>query len=73
VSVYVPKHRADIDPDKRFPDYREGETCQGCGGAKCILDCDRPNDQFEPRYCGDCEKYQSTCANDHCLVCGAST
>lgn len=38
--------------------------------------CDRPYDQEESRVCTSDEcggKYKSTCANDHCLECGAST
>lgn len=48
--------------------------CGECGGAKCPnWDCDRPYDQQETRWCPDCDAHQQTCANDHCLECGAAT
>jgi len=41
--------------------------------AQC-LSCDEPRaDSGEGRYCGQCQDYEGTCINDHCLTCGAST
>jgi hypothetical protein len=39
----------------------------------CPNECSRPWDQGEGRYCPECCDYKPTCANDHCLECGAST
>lgn len=37
-------------------------------------DCDElAVDSGEGRFCGQCQDYEGTCANDHCLTCGAST
>jgi hypothetical protein len=39
----------------------------------CPVECMRPYDQQEGRFCPDCQGYRSTCADDHCLDCGAVT
>lgn len=38
------------------------------------FDCDQlAVDSGEGRFCGECQDYEGTCVDDHCLTCGAST
>jgi hypothetical protein len=37
-------------------------------------ECDQPLvDSGEGRFCSNCQDYEGTCRNDHCLSCGART
>jgi hypothetical protein len=58
-NVYALRH--DIAPEERT------RKCPNPGCDQLAVD------SGEGRFCGECQDYEGTCWDDHCLTCGAPT
>lgn len=75
---YTPEgggHMLSGEPDER--DRRRAIKqwhCRGLRNCPAWPECDLAAvDSGEGRFCGTCQDYEGTCANDHCLTCGSRT